>query len=362
MEHAAQLLIQDPTGAASQEYLAQKRLVSFVMPQYLYGVPGTLMEHSYQRQSRVEEIEKILASHEQILADITFATLKSRSSDKSTIRLFLYSSASSLVKNTLEQVMDTPDAKQSVKEIAYDTYFMIQLDDAQFRKNFVDFIITHRNQRNTLGRLADGLYTMSGRWAIPEMEELYLQAIQTPVVPENYVGGNNRLSLISDIENAAAGFDYYGIMPTNYIEAIKARIKELDLTSGDERNAFQQLEQTLAIMEGRRTPEFAVSWKGQLLGVSKETYRKWFGHDRMIQDAAFFDQSTQTKSELKTNSTQSSNIQSITNVVTSEAETVSEKENTSWLTWMTIVIGLTLVTGLWLKFSKQKKQDETVDQ
>lgn len=346
-----QILRDDPTGAKAQEFIGDSH-VSYGIQGYFYEVPGALMEHSYQRQNRIQEVEVLLQPYEKVLIELTQATLNSKNRDTNSLRLLAFFQETPDIKNLLLQIIRNPVYSRSLINQTYDTYFMLQLDNPQFRRNFVDFIKTNLNQRTTLGDLADGLYSMSGRWAVPEMEELYLQAIQTPILPENYIEGISRLSLIAKIRNAARGLDYYGTMPTNYIEALKARIKELDLTSGDERNTLQQLEQTLAIMEGRRMPEFAVSWKGQLLGISKETYRKWFGHDRVIQDAAVFDQSASNNKPMTNQPTNvvvtSLPIQPTTNKI------IPETENSNWLRWVLIVIGLGIVGFLAFSFFGKK--------
>ena len=345
------MLQEDPTGVKAQKFIGESHLLYEIQKYFYRGGAGTLLEHSYQRQNRVQEVELLLQPYEKMLIELTRATLNSKNRDTNSIRLLAFFPETPDIKNLLLQITRDPIYSRSLINQTHDTYFMLQLDDEQFRRNFVDFIKTNLNQRTTLGDLADSLYGVSSRWAVPEMEELYLQVIQTPITPENYIEGISRLSLIAKIRNAAGGLDYYGVMPTNYIQALKARIKELDLTSGDERNALVQLEKTLAIMEGRRMPEFAVSWKGQLLGISKETYRKWFGHDRVIQDASVFEQKSSNKSELKTNP-----VQSTTNIASQKTETQQEAENLNWLRW--VWVGVVIVGWLVFRFFFGKKKSK----
>jgi hypothetical protein len=282
------LLVQDPSGSKAQNYLRNNSLL-YPIQNYFYDVPGTLTEHSHDRQQRVLEVEGILNRHEKIILDVTRASFAQGNGETSTIRLLPFFPQSAAIKDTLFTIVREPTKNQEFAIQSYDAIFMLQLDDADLRGEMVNFINTNRNQKTTSAELAGGLYSASARWGAPEMQEIYQSDIETPIHPDNYIYGNNRQALIANIVNAARGLDYYGKMPENYIAALEARIKELDLKSGDEQNALSQFKKTIAILRGDREPEFAVSWKGQLLGISNETYRKWFGHDREIKSAAAFD-------------------------------------------------------------------------
>ena len=288
LQDLSALLKEDPSGKKSQNYLRRNSLL-YPIQKYLYGVPGTLIEHSHERQQRVLEMEGRLRRYETVILDTTKASFAQGNGETSSVRLLPFFPKSDGIKDALFSIIRETNKNQEFIIQSYEAIFMLQLDDADLRGGLVDFIKKNRFKKTTQSNLAAGLYSSSARWGVPEMQELYLSDIETPIHPDNYINGNNRLSLISNIENAARGLEYYGKMPHAYIDVLEARMRELDLNSGDEQDALSQFKQTIAILRGDREPEFAVSWKGQLLGISNETYRKWFGHDREIKSAEVFD-------------------------------------------------------------------------
>jgi hypothetical protein len=346
------LLQEDPTGKKSQKLLKTDTLL-YPIQNYFYQVSGSLLEHSRERQSRVLEVEALLQPYEKSLVELTRATLNSGNRDTSSIRLLAFFPATPDVKNALLSITQEPLIYRAVVDQAYETFFMLQMDDPKFRGDLVDFIKTNRNQKTTASEVATGLYSASVRWGVPEMEEIYVQDIQTPIHTKNYVYGNNRLALIGNIINAARGLDYYGKMSENYVEALKARVRELDLSSGDEQNALSQFEKTIAIMKGEKEPEFTVSWKGQLLGVSNETYRKWFGHDREIKEAAAFDRRPRNEVVKSTDQSRPPVLVAPSTTLIPQSVTGQATPSTPFLPWVVGLLLLAVFGGVWWKFLRK---------
>ena len=292
----AQILQEDPSGNTAQKAL-NNVFLPYDFQSYFYQVPGGLLEHSIERQKLVSHIEALLEPYKMSLINVSLASFESGNNNATSLKYLAYAQPDHAVKTALQTIVKEPNRMPDVTVLAYDTLFMLQLDDSEIRNGLVEFIRKHRHEKSKSGKVSASLYAASCRWGIPEMKELYIKDIHTPINASNYIHGKNRLALISAIRNAARGLDYFGKLSPEIVEALKIRSRELDLDSGDEREALIQFKKSISILNGERPPEFAVSWKGQLLGVSNESYRKWFGDDREIKSIQAFERSTPSKNK-----------------------------------------------------------------
>ena len=274
LDQIPQLLKDDPTGIKAQQFLRKDRLPQWIQ-NYFYVGSGPLHESSAERQVRVKEIEQILAPYEKMLIDLSFLTKNDNAESGVALQFLIFSASTQSLKSFLMNLTQNVGHSPDLLEKACDMIYGHQMDDAEFRKKTIEFIIEHRDTRSTKRAIASALYSSSKRAALPEMMDLYLNDLAIPLRPENYVNGSRSLSS-SRIVAAAQGLTYFGLLGGDRaVTLIRARLLELDLNSGDEQNAKLILEDALERVLGNRPPEIAVSRKGQLLGISNKSFELW---------------------------------------------------------------------------------------
>lgn len=275
LDQIPQLLKDDPTGIKAQQFLRKDRLPQWIQNYFYAGGLGPLHEFSAERQVRVNEIEQILLPYEKMLIDLSLLTKDDNSESGIALQFLNYTSATPILKSTLLNLSRESTSNIGLIEKSYDTIYSHKMDDAQFIKNTIDFIVEHRDTRSINSAVASALYSSSRRAALPEMKDIYLNDLAVPLRSENYINGSRSL-LISRTVAAAQGLAYFGLLGGDTaVNLLRARLLELDLNSGDEQNAKLIFEDTIERVLGNRPPELAISRKGQLLGISNEAYSLW---------------------------------------------------------------------------------------
>jgi hypothetical protein len=269
------LLAQDPTGLVAQKYLNERRLVMGVIQPYFYNVPGGLHEHSPARQILVEQVETWLNPYESILLQLAQAGAPYNSVPDAAVQILSFARPTAAIKEGLLAAARNPTSAYLKASEFYNTLFLLQLDDQQIKQEVLGIILhtepsddRYDLSRNLLGKAAN-------RWALPELEPLYRELLSIPLRPENFPAYGKRNALLAKYAIALNGLAFYGTLGASYADLVKARLAELNPRIDDDANLLVTGKDTLEILEGKRVPKFAVTWKGQLLGVSRTAYSQW---------------------------------------------------------------------------------------
>jgi hypothetical protein len=264
------LLSADASAGQARTELNRQRLIIDVIQPYFYQVPGALHEVSSERQKRVEQVEDWLLPHEDTLLRMLTASAHNGQSPNAAAQLLSFSKPTSRVRETLLSVARDPSADYQKAGEAYETLFMLELDDAKVRREVMEKI-AWRDERHTRAALAsDLLIRGSARWAMAELRDTYTQFLSVPLKPENYPKRGGRPRLVGDYNIAITALKAFGASARDFESLLKARLAEMNPTQ--DADLINSCQETLLIIRGEVNPIPVCNWKGQLLGVSRTVY------------------------------------------------------------------------------------------
>ena len=267
------MLRKDPSGREAEIYLNNKRLPINVIQPYLYTVKGPLHEDPPGRRELVTQVEDWLAPYEASLIEVMKASARDNMAPNAATAVLSFSRPSGSVKSALLAVARNPGADYQKAESAYETLFMLQMDDAAVRNEIVQSI-SWRDELSDRADLASLLLvSASTRWGLEEMLPVYERFLKVSLRPENFPKRGGRQRLLTDYRIATVGLKAFGETAIALAPLLKARLNEMD-PSSDSRE-IRSGKEALEILEGRRMPAVRVSWKGRLLGISKKAYPDW---------------------------------------------------------------------------------------
>jgi len=177
LDQLPRLLAEDPTGITAQQFLRKDGIPNWIQHYFYMGGLTPLHKYYPERQVRVEEIERTLAPYERMLTDLTFLTKHINGESEVAFQFLTYAPATPTLKSALVELRS--DLLQSARKsypntgLIMDVYGMIfshQMDDVDFRKKTIDFILEHRDVRSVKSDIASALYVACMRAAIPEMK------------------------------------------------------------------------------------------------------------------------------------------------------------------------------------------------
>lgn len=172
----------------------------------------------------------------------------------------------------LKIARDSNTDTQKVAE-AYDTLFMLALDDAEVRKEVRDKIKWRNESSTRAGLASDLLVRGSSRWGLSELEDLYRHFLSIPYKLENYPARSGRPELQYQYDISIRGLKAFGKLGASFADLLKARLAEMD--PAEDADLINSCKETILMVEGKCNPKPVVSWKGAFLGVSSKSYPAW---------------------------------------------------------------------------------------
>jgi hypothetical protein len=267
------LLTSDPTGRSAQEFFNRSRLIDYTIQGYFYGIPGALHESSPAREQRIRQVEAWLAPFEPVLISVVEATARDNEATNAVATLLAFSKPTQTLHTALLKVArDNQTDTQKAAE-AYNTLFMLAIDDAEIRKE-VREKIDWRDEFHTRADLAANLlHYGSSYWAMPELEDLYHSFLSMPYTPGNYPARGGRSKLQNQYDIAIRGLKAFGTLGAPFADLLKARLAEMDPV--EDTDLINSCKETILMVEGKCNPKPIVNWKGIFLGVSSKAYPAW---------------------------------------------------------------------------------------
>lgn len=273
MGSVGRLMESDPSALQAQTELNRSRLVIDLIQPYFYGISGALHENPPGRQERIVEVESLLAPYESTLLRMLSSSARDSRSPNAAAQLLAFCKPSPSIRNGLLSVARDPLTDPQKAGEAYETLFMLELDDAQVRQEVVEKI-AWRDERHTRASLASDLLMRGAtRWALEELREKYKQFLSIPFNSANYPKRGGRARLRGDYGIAVRGLKAFGMSGKEFVPLLEARQAELD--PNEDSDLISSCTETLLMLQGEAPPRPVCNWKGSLLGVSKVSYPEW---------------------------------------------------------------------------------------
>jgi hypothetical protein len=264
------LLNSDPTGVAAQKHLRENELTNRVILPYFYEADSPLAEPSQERRRRIKHVEDVIHEHESSLLSVLTASSKQNEVPDQMHRLLVFARATPEVKATLLQIATNESPVGSSGEDAYNTLFMLGLDDENVRQGVIE-AISHRDELHTRATMAKELLGGAAlRWGMKELLPLYQNFLSVAYKAENYPKRGGRAKLQSQYLLSVRGLAAFGKDAAGIAELIKARVAEMDPV--EDADLIATSNETLLILEGKLRPKPLLNLKGELLGISKSAY------------------------------------------------------------------------------------------
>lgn len=331
------LLISDPTGRSAQELVNRDRLIIDTIQTYLYAIPGALHESSPAREERVRQIETWLAPFEPTLVGVIDASARDNEAPNAVASLLAFAKPTPTLRAALLKVARDPKADTQKAAEAYDTLFMLVLDDAAVRKEVREKVEWRDELHTRAGLAADLLLHGASRWGLSEFEDLYRNFLSIPYKPENYPARGGRAKLQNQYDIAIRGLKAFGTLGASFAELLNARLAEMDPV--EDADLINSCKETILMVNGKCNPKPVMSWKGAFLGVSNKAYPAWLADHTTPATAA---PSPDALAPPFTTSTQGKRSKG----AETSTQSANDTSSTPWL--MRVVLIVAAVGLLWL--------------
>ena len=272
------MLASDPSGLSAQVFANREGLPLDTIQPYFYGIRGALHENPPGRQARIEEVEGWLAPFEPVLVAVLEASSRSNEAPNAVATILEFTRPTPTLRTALLRIARDPKTDTQKASEAYETLFMLELDDAEVRQEVVAKIAWRDDllSRAELGMTL--LVSGSSRWGLVELEPLYREFLSVPFKPTNYPPRGGRVKLEHQYDVAIRGLKAFGTRAAPFADLLKARLAEMD--PAQDADLINSCKETIMMVEGKCNPMPVVSWKGAFLGVSRQAYPEWVARQK----------------------------------------------------------------------------------
>lgn len=279
-----EMLKEDPTGETIQASFSKSRITNSIIS-YFYGVSGPLDEFSPAREERAKQVEQWLAPHEDaLIAFLNAGQVGDPGHPSANMSLLQFAAPTKKLRDALLEVGRNPKGKSQYTAEAYDTIFKLELETPQIMQEVIQKIAWRDNdpryQTSDQSSLGTDLLASATKWGRPELMEMYRKFLSIPYREKYYSSRVGKMRISSNYGVAFAGLKAFGKLDESLIVLMKERLAEIALSdTGDDRNTIAATDDSIGIAEGKIRPKPLNNFKGQFLGISKQTNAAWFAQN-----------------------------------------------------------------------------------
>jgi hypothetical protein len=342
-----EMLKEDPTGETIQASFAKSRITNSIISNF-YEVAGPIDEFSQARGERAKQVEQWLLPHEDaLIAFLNAGEVGDPPHPSAHMSLLNFAAPTEKLREALLGVGRNPKGRSQYAAEAYDTIFKLELETPQIVQEVIEKIAWRDNdpryQTSDQTSLGSDLLASATKWGRPELMEMYRKFLSVPY-RENYHSSQvKKMRLSSNYRIAFTGLKAFGKLDDSLVALMKERLAEIELSGTDnDRIAIEVANDSIGIAEGKIRPKPLNNFKGQFLGISKQSNAAWLAAN-LAKPSTEKERPDRRLSESPVQGTKTTNKKaSDASIIGTVAEGVSK----SWGLWLAGICGMAIAAIL----------------
>jgi hypothetical protein len=279
-----EMLKEDPTGETIQASFTKSRITNSIISNF-YEVAGPIDEFSQARGERAKQVEQWLLPHEDAL--ITFLNageVGDPPHPSANMSLLNFAAPTEKLCAALLAVGRNTKGKAQYCGEAYDIIFKLEMETPEIMQEVIEKIAWRDNdpryQSSEQTRLGTILLSHATVWGRKELVEMYRNFLSVPYKEDHYSNKVEKMRVLSNYRIAFTGLKAFGKLDESLVASMKERLAEIELSGTDnDRIAIEVANDSIGIAEGKIRPKPLNNFKGQFLGISKQTNAAWLAEN-----------------------------------------------------------------------------------
>jgi hypothetical protein len=342
-----EMLKEDPTGETIQASFTKSRITNSIISNF-YEVAGPIDEFSQARGERAKQVEQWLLPHEDAL--ITFLNageVGDPPHPSANMSLLNFAAPTEKLCAALLAVGRNTKGKAQYCGEAYDIIFKLEMETPEIMQEVIEKIAWRDNdpryQSSEQTRLGTILLSHATVWGRKELVEMYRKFLSVPYRKEYYSSQVDKMRISSNYGIAFTGLKAFGKLDESLVVLMKDRLAEIALSgTGDDQNTIAIADDSIGIAEGKIRPKPLNNFKGQFLGISKQTNAAWLAANP-AKPPTEKERPDRRLSESPVNGTRTTNK---TASDSSTIGTVAEGDGKRWGLWLAGICGMAIAAIL----------------
>ena len=340
-------LKEDPTGETIQASFAKSRITNSIISNF-YEVAGPIDEFSQAREERAKQVEQWLLTHEDaLIAFLNAGEVGDPPHPSANMSLLNFATPTEKLRKALLAVGRNTKGKAQYCGEAYDIIFKLEMETPEIMQEVIQKIAWRdsdpRYQSSDQTRLGTILLSHATVWGRTELMEMYRKFLSVPYKQDHYSNKVEKTRLLSNYRLAFTGLKAFGKLDDSLVALMKERLAEIELSGTDnDRIAIEVADDSIGIAEGKIRPKPLNNFKGQFLGISKQTNAAWLAANPK-EPSTEKERPDRRLSELQANGTKTTNKETSD---LSTIESLARGVGKGWGLWLTGICGVIIAVML----------------